>query len=133
MRHVILKYGVFAILAIMSAGLLVILNRFEIRTKASVTLFRDSDKSCIAYMNNSENAKINIGDTITITQTIANEELRLVVTSIKKEPANLVLELYDTDHKKSIVQKFRGNTFSSGFVFTGKIRLMDLVIKQLRM
>lgn len=133
MRRIILKYGVFAILIIMSAGLLVILNRFEIRTKASVTLFLDSRKSCIAYMSNNESATISIGDTLAITQTTADGELRLIVKSITKEPNNMVLELDSTNKEKSIKQELKGNTCSSGFVFTGKIKLMELVLKQLRM
>lgn len=130
MKKTILKYGVFAILILMSFGLLVILNSFEIRTKTSAILIVETNDTCTAYITYAPHFNPEIGDTIEINQTLGGN-LRFVVKSVSKEPENLVLTIYPADQRINLYQSFNGNSLSSGYIFTGKIKLRELVLMQL--
>ena len=132
MKKAILKYGVFVILLVMSLGLLIILNQFEIRSKTSVYLIVSENQGCMAYVAYDKKFDPNIGDTIKIDQTLG-DEVAFIVKAVKKEPSNLVLQLYPIDKEMNVIRKFGGNTFSPGYIYTGRIKLRDLVFKQIRM
>ena len=130
MKKTILKYGVFAILILMSFGLLVILKSFEIRTKTSAILIAEANDTCTAYVTYAPHFNPEIGDTIEISQTLGGN-LRFVVENISKEPTNLVLTLHPADKRINLYQSFGGNSLSNGYIFTGKIKLRELVLMQL--
>lgn len=130
MKKTILKYGVFAILILMSFGLLVILNSFEIRTKTSAILIAGANDTCTAYITYAPHFNPEISDTIEINQTLGGN-LCFVVRSVSKEPENLVLTIYPADQRINLYQSFNGNSLSSGYIFTGKIKLRELVLMQL--
>ena len=131
MNKTILKYGVFVILLVMSFGLLIIVNRFEIYSKTSVNIIALEEEMCITYVAYNNGFNPNIGDTIEITQTLGGD-IHFFVKAIHKEPSNLVLKLYPIDENMKIRQKFGGNTFSTGYIFTGRIKLRELIIKQFK-
>ena len=132
MKQIILRYGVFVILIAMAIGLLIILDRFEIRSKASVNLIVTDERTCIAYVANNKEFNPCIGDSIVIQQTIGGDVFFLV-KEIRKEPTNVVLQLYPIDRKQNILQKFGENTFSPGYIFLGKTKLRNLILKQIKM
>ncbi|MCC8147250.1 MAG: hypothetical protein LIO93_12635 [Bacteroidales bacterium] len=129
MNKTIIKYGVFVILLIMSLGLLIILNRFEVYSKTSVNLIVLEEESCMAYVAYSNSFNPNVGDTIEITQTRGGD-IRFILKEIHREPSNLILKLYPMDEKTKVRQKFGGDTFSPGYIFTGRVKLLEVIIKQ---
>jgi hypothetical protein len=131
MNRTILKYGVFVILFVMSLGLLIILNRFEVYSKAPVNLIVQEGEICIVYITYNNDLNLNIGDTIEITQTLGGN-IYFILQSINKEPYNLRIGLYPVDKKMKIQEKLGGNTFSSGYIFTGRLKLRELIIRQFK-
>lgn len=132
MKRSILRYGVFVILLVMSLGLLLILDRFEIRLKASVNLIVTDERTCIAYVANNKEFNPCIEDSIAIRQTIGGDVF-FIVKGVKKEPSYVVLQLCPIDEQQSILQKFGKNTFSQGYIFTGKTKLRELVLEKIKM
>lgn len=131
MNKTILKYGVFVILFVMSLGLLIIINHFEVYSKAPVNLIVPEEGICMAYITYNNDIDLNIGDTIEITQTLGGN-ICFIVQSVNKEPSNLRVNLYPVDEKMKIQEKLGGNTFSSGYIFTGKSKLRQLITRQFK-
>ena len=130
MKKNILRYLIFVILIIMSLGLLVILDGFEIRSKTSINLFVLNDSTCKSYMAYSTDYYPQKGDTIEICQTIGGD-ISFVIKDKRHEPANLVFLLESTDKNINMPDKLSKNSFTSGFIFTDKIKLRELILKKL--
>lgn len=116
----------------MSLGLLLILDRFEIRLKASVNLIVTDERTCIAYVANNKEFNPCVEDSIAIRQTIGGDVF-FIVKGVKKEPSYVVLQLCPIDEQQSILQEFGKNTFSQGYIFTGKTKLRELVLEKIKM
>lgn len=132
MKQAIIRYGVFVILTVMTLGLLLILDRFDIQSKASVNLIVINQRTCNAYIANNQEFNLSIGDSVLIKQTIGGD-LMFEVEKINQEPSNVVLQLCPLDEKIDILQMFGNNTFTSGYIFTGKMKLRKLILKQIKM
>lgn len=132
MKQAIIRYGVFVILTVMTLGLLLILDRFDIQSKASVNLIVINQRTCIAYIANNQEFNLSIGDSVLIKQTIGGD-LMFEVEKINQEPSNVVLQLCPLDENKDILQIFGQNTFTPGYIFTGKMKLLNLILKQIKM
>lgn len=115
---------------IMTLGLLVILDGFEIRSKTSINLFVLNDSTCKSYMAYSTDYYPQKGDTIEICQTIGGD-ISFVIKDKRHEPANLVFLLESTDKNINMPDKLSKNSFTSGFIFTDKIKLRELILKKL--
>ena len=126
MRRFLIRYGVFSILAVMVAGLALIAARYKVRVKEPVTFFATSGggKVYTAYAS----AFFEAGDTLTMCQT-AYGDLRLVVDSILREPAAFVFCVRPVNAEE-LARRMAGNTYATGFLFTGKERILDLMRKK---
>lgn len=132
MKKVLLRYGVFAILLLMSAGILFIMNEFEIRQKASVQLFVTGERDCVAYVARVPNLGFVSGDTVQIDQTLGGR-LAFVVDSVVAEPASLVLRLRAAGEDAPLWQQLGGNSYTQGYVFTGNMKLSKLIVRKISM
>lgn len=126
MRRFLIRYGVFSILAVMVAGLALIAARYKVRVKEPVTFFATSGggKVYTAYAS----AFFEAGDTLTMCQT-AYGDLRFVVDSILREPAAFVFCVRPVN-AEDFARRMAGNTYATGFLFTGKERMLDLIRKK---
>lgn len=130
MKRFILRYGLFAVLLLVAAGTLFILDRIEVRTKTSVSLFLLPDGDCMAYVARADAFAPAAGDTLAVDQTLSGP-LTAVVRTVRHEPAYVVLRLRPLAGTPSRAPRFAGNSFSSGYVYTGRVRLRTLVFRQL--
>ena len=130
MKHTVLKYGIFIILIMMSIGLLIILNNLEIRTKQSVNIIQIRSDTFRIYIQRAQSYEVKKGDTVNVEQTISGR-VSFIVERVAKEPSYFDIMVL-SNKKNSRKQLFGGNTFSSGYIFTGKIKLWQLVIQKIQ-
>lgn len=120
-QRIILRYGVFFILALMSIGLLYFVCNFELRVKASIHLFFDHhDRSWLGYMTDQKVVSFHPQDTLFVVQTTMGD-IPFIVESIASEPGLVKMKLVPVGNKSF------PNTYSDGFVFVGKEKLKDKV------
>ncbi|MBO5181392.1 MAG: hypothetical protein J6B92_05840 [Paraprevotella sp.] len=127
MRRFLIRYGVFSILAVMVAGLALIAARYKVRVKEPVTFFATSEGGKV-YTAYASAFSFEAGDTLTVCQT-AYGDLRLVVDSILQEPAAFVFCVRPVN-AEDFARRMAGNTYATGFLFTGKERMLDLMRKK---
>lgn len=131
MNKLLLRYGVPAILLTMAAGVAVMLESIEIRTKSSVTLFVRGRTACTAYIAApQQDFAVRRGDTLTVEQTPGGN-VRFIVHAVRREPAATVVELETADDRWPLIQTLGGNTCAAGYIFTGKVKLRQLVIRHI--
>ncbi len=131
MHKYLIRYGVFAILLLMAAGVAVMLECLEIRTKSSVSLFLGADgASCAAYVSPSPHFAIAKGDTLTVEQAPGGT-VNLVVEHIRREPAGTAMTLKNANGNRPLHETFGGNTYATGYLFTGKVKLRQLVAEKI--
>lgn len=130
-NKILLRYGVPAILLLMAAGVAVMLESIEIRTKSPVTLVVRGNDACTAYIAAPpQDFAFGCGDTLTVEQTPGGT-VRFVVNGLRQEPAATVAELGTADRRIPLIQTFGGNTCTTGYIFTGKVKLRQLVVRQI--
>ncbi|MDE5560866.1 MAG: hypothetical protein K2J00_03540 [Bacteroidaceae bacterium] len=120
-QRLVIRYGVFLLLILMSIGILFFICSFELRTKCSIRLFYDRhDSSWYGYIANRENVGIRLQDTLQVVQTSMGD-VSYIVESIALEPDMLRIKL-------SPVRKDTfPDTFSEGFLYVGKERIIDKI------
>ena len=128
MKHFLIRYGVFSILAIMLIGIAVIASRYEVRTKHPATLITMPDGNCRAYVACPYGQLSALGDSFTISQTQYGD-ISLAVDSFRQEPGMTLLFAHPTNELQ-LKQSMGGNTFASGYVFVGKERLADIISRK---
>lgn len=123
-RRLVLRYGVFALLALMSAGILYFVCSFEIRVKAPIHLFYDGNGHCWkGYLSAQGKVSFQPHDTLRVVQTPAGD-FTCIVESVAVDPGMLRLTLRP-------VRKYTlPDTYCEGFVFVGKERIMDKILSR---
>ena len=118
----ILRYGVFFLIILMSMGILYLVFNFELRTKASVHLYFDHhDNSWYGYILGQPNVPFTPDDTLYVVQT-ANGDVPFVVKHIETEKEFTKMNL------KPIGNHLILNDFCEGFVYVGQEKLKDKVL-----
>lgn len=125
-----LRFGIPAALATLFIGLLVMLNRFEIRSKAAVTLVF-SPEEVRGYVA-PQTLEVGLGDTLCVSQTLCGD-IMFVVKAVGSEPAAIVMHLTPVEGEEVLHQRLAGNTLTTGYVFTERVNLRELVFKRARM
>ena len=129
MKRFTIRYGVFSILAIMLVGIAVIACRYEIRTKYPATLIVMPDGSCRVYVACTYERLSSLGDSISISQTQYGD-ITLAIDTFQEEPG-MTLFFAHPVNEQQIRLNFGNSTFASGYVFVGKERLADIIIRKL--
>ncbi len=120
-RHLVLRYGVFVLLVLMSAGTLSFVCGFELRVKTPIHLFYDSHgHRWHGYPADPRCAGFQPGDTLTVVQTSVGD-IPYIVERIVPEPGTLHMTLLP------LREEPLPGTYAEGFVFVGKERLVDKI------
>ncbi len=127
MKRFLIRYGVFSILVIMVTGLLLIAACYKVRVKEPATLFATSEDVKI-YTAYTSILPFGVEDTLEICQT-AYGDLPFVVDSIFLESASFVFCVHPINAKEFAL-RMGNNTHATGFLFTGKERMLDLLRKK---
>jgi len=130
MKKAILRYGVILILVIMSAGLVIILNSLSIRQKTAVQLFVTGTQGAKAYTLPTD-PSFKKGDTIEITQTTGGN-IYFMVDSTYSEGNGQVFLLTQARKSVPLRQRLKGNSYTQGYVLTGRVPLLRLVLKKMQ-
>lgn len=129
MIKMILRYGVFAILSLMMIGLTWFANNYEIRTKHPISLVI-SGQCYKTYIRHIPDLFFQKNDTLVISQTPYGD-LPFMIDTIYNEPASIVFLLHPLN-EKAFLDAAKGNTYMEGYIFTGKERLRDLVLRKIQ-
>lgn len=129
MKKFVLRYGVFAVLAIMLTGIAWMAESYTIRVKQSVTLFV-TGACCKAYVSGTDGFTCHPGDTFTIHQTPFGD-LAFIIDSVCQEPSSAVFSLHPQDSIR-FSQAMNGNSYASGFIFTGREKMGELILNKLK-
>lgn len=129
MIKMILRYGVFVILFLMMTGLTWLANNYEIRTKFPISLVI-SGQCYKTYMGHIPDLFFQKNDTVIISQTPYGD-LPFMIDTIYNEPASTVFLLHPLDEKK-FLDATKGNTYMKGYIFTGKERLRDMILRKIQ-
>lgn len=123
-QRLVIRYGVFLLLILMSAGMLFFICSFELRTKCPIHLFYDRhDSLWYGYIASLENVGIQQQDTLQVVQTSMGD-VSYIVEGITSEPAMLRIKL-------SPVRKVTfPETYSEGFLYVGKERIRDKILNK---
>ncbi len=96
MKQFLLRYGVFAILLVMAAGLFLILGALSIRQKAPVQIFVTGAATARAYLTPAPSVPVPApGDTLRVVQT-AGGDMAFTVDSLRAEGSDIALSLRAT-------------------------------------
>ncbi len=129
MKNLLLRYGVFAILVLMLVGILFILNRFDMRTKQAVNLVV-GEGPCRVYTTPTAAFRPQPGDTLRVGQTAHGDLPPLVVDSVRREPSSLVLYVYCPEGFARLQSTLGGDTYATGYIFVGREKLRDKVLRR---
>ena len=129
MKNLLLRYGVFAILVLMLVGILFILNRFDMRTKQAVNLVVGAGP-CRVYTTPTAVFRPQPGDTLRVGQTAHGDLPPLVVDSVRREPSSLVLYVYCPEGFDRLRSTLGGDTYATGYIFVGREKLRDKVLRR---
>lgn len=127
MKRFLIRYGVFSILIIMVTGVTLIAARYKVRVKEPATLFATGGNAKI-YTAYASTLPLGVDDTLTICQT-AYGDLKFVVDSIFLESASFVFCVHPVNAEEFTL-RMGDNTYATGFLFTGKERMLDLIRKK---
>ena len=131
MKQFLLRYGVFAILLVMAAGLFLILGALSIRQKAPVQIFVTGAATARAYLTPAPSMPGPApGDTLRVVQT-AGGDMAFTVDSLRAEGSDIALSLRATV-PGDLSRRLGGNTYTQGYVYTGRTPLLRLVLEKVR-
>lgn len=124
LKKVFLRYGVFAILILMTLSLCLLLQTLSVRQKEQVQLFVTGPHTAVAYL---PEGTLHGDKTFTFSQG-AMSEFRFRIDSIHHEPSQQCVYLTSSG---SLLRQFGGNTFVPGYRYQGKKSLWKLVIEKM--
>lgn len=131
MKRYLLRFGIPTILVVMFAGILYILNSFELRTKTTATLVLSDEGKVKVYVARTEGGGLQTGDTIRLDQTLAGN-LAFRLDSVREESEASVLYVHlSGDSVRALQNRMGGNTLSAGYVYTRSVRLRSLFFKRI--
>ncbi len=123
-RHLVLRYGVFALLALMTSGVLFFECSFELRVKMPVRLFYDShERSWHGYIASLKSSEIKPRDTLVVVQTPMGD-VPFVVENITPESGMLHIKFLPVSKDTLPV------TYCEGFVYMGKEKIVDKILNR---
>ena len=119
--NIVLRYGVFVLLVLMCAGMMVFVCSFELRVRAPIHLFYDGEgERWHGYVARHEGFGVHRGDTLLVVQTAAGD-VRYVVDSIVPEPSMWHITLLPVG-RETVADSYR-----EGFVFVGRRKMISFL------
>ncbi len=129
MKRFVMRYGVFAIISCMLVAIVYVACNFEIREKVRVSLC-ETGSSYSAYVPLPTLYAPQIGTSVTIVQTL-HGNLHFVLHDIHRESSHLVLIMKPISSSR-VTSMLNGDTYAEGYVYTGKKRLIDVILEKIR-
>lgn len=126
--HFVIRYGLLLTMLILFGGILIILDRFEIRQRTAVDLIV-RDGHCTAYIARTEGNSIVPGDTLHLHK--GNTEQAFVVEQIAHEPSYVVADLHPAGESAAAAQFLGPDSKTTVYLYTHSVKLRDLVFKKL--
>lgn len=124
-QRLVLRYGVFFLLVLMSVGMLYFICSFELRTRSSIHLFHDRhDNSWYGYIPESTNIPYSPCDTLIVEQTTTGGSMSFIVEGVVTETGMLRLKL------SLIGDCSRTDTYIQGFIHVGKEKIKDKILNR---
>lgn len=120
LKNIFLRYGVFAVLNLMTIGLYFLLQILSIRQKVQVQLFVTGPHTAVAYL---PEGTLTSDKTFAFSLT-ATSEFQFRIDSIRHEPSQQCVYLTSAH---SLQRQFGGNSFISGYRYQDKKSLWALV------
>ncbi len=128
MKKLVIRYGVFAILAIMFAGIAFITDGLELQDKKAVSIVVGKS-GCRIYMDRDGSALPSPGDTLYIVQT-RHGDMKFVADTAWAESASAVVRSrIPAPHR--VRERMRGDTYSPGYILAGKKKLRHMVMRRI--
>lgn len=126
----LLHYGISVVLILMMAGIAYLLQVIEIRNRIPTdVIYCAQTDSYMAYVGKNPFRGYAIGDLITI-DISDKEQLRFDVRNVREESTLMVLQLAPVAPDAVMRRHFAGDTKLSGFVFTNKVKLWNLIFSK---
>lgn len=123
-QRLVIRYGVFILLVLMSMGMLYFICSFELRTRSSIRLFHDRhDDSWYGYVPKPESMPYRPGDTLAVEQTPVGK-MSFVAEDIVAEEGMLRMEL------RLVGECPPGDTYIEGFIYVGKEKIKDKIMNR---
>lgn len=127
----LLHYGISIVLVLMMVGIAYLLQVIEIRNKVPVdVIYCVRTDSYIAYVHKTSSLKLVVGNLITV-DTTGKERLCFKIRDVREESTLMALKLSSVTDMVCIHKEFSGNTKLSGYIFTNKVKLWNLVFSKL--
>lgn len=124
LRHLVIRYGVFVLLILMSIGILFFICSFELRIKSPIHLFYDShDHFWHGYIEHQKDFGIQPQDTLVVIQT-SRGDISYIVENITLEPMMIHLRL--SPAKRYLFP----DTYIEGFIYVGKEKMRDKILNK---
>ncbi len=128
MKKLVIRYGVFVILAIMFAGIVFITDGLELQDKKAVNIVAGKS-SCRIYMDWDGSALPAHGDTLYIVQT-RHGDMKFVADTAWVESTNAVVRSH-IPAPHCVKERMQGDTYSPGYILAGKKKLRDMVMRRI--
>lgn len=126
--HFVIRYGLLLTMLALFGGILLILDRFEIRQRTAVDLIRCNGRYT-AYIPRPDGRDIARGDTLRLHK--GGDEQAFVVDSAAREPSYVVTGLHAAGDAAEAAEFFGPDSKTTVYLFTRRIKLRDLVFKKL--
>ncbi len=123
-----LHYGISTVLLLMLVAIIVMLNTVNINQKVTADILEEEGKYR-AYVVKNVYLALDTGNSLSI-DAMDGEKMKFTILSVTEEPDYYVIHM--VPEARHIVKKaFNGNTKLSGYVYTHKIKLWQLVFSKI--
>ena len=126
--HFVIRYGLLLTMLALFGGILLILDRFEIRQRTAVDLIRCNGRYT-AYIPRPDGRDIAPGDTLLLHR--GSREQAFVVERTAQEPSYVVARLHPAGESAKAAQFLGPDSKTTVYLYTHSVKLRDLVFKKL--
>ncbi len=121
-----LHYGISAVLVFMFCMVAIMLDKIEISNKTHVDVFAGKFPACKAYIGKTDRLLLKESCCINIDVTHGGT-LSFTIQDLTEEADFFVVRLVCMDNADTLIKAFSGNSKLSGYVYTNKIKLWELI------
>lgn len=126
----LLHYGISSVLLLMMIGIAYMLQVIQISNKTAADVLSDEKSNTyIAYVDKNNMFKPELNHSVEI-DTPDKKRLFFKIKGIQEESSFFVLNLTSETNEETLTECFAGNTKLSGYIFTNKIKLWDLLFSK---
>lgn len=128
MKIIFYRFLIYLSLILQICGFFFITDRITMQSKIPISIIIQ-ERNCQAYVNNKDKLfHAGKNDTIIIQTHLGNA--LFYVDSLKQEPSHMVLHIHYIEGHSTLIGLCKGDTYISGFIFTGKKKLRDLIVEK---